>query len=915
MLPLILCFSILNSFSSLANNTSSISTMANVSSLVQDNKGFIWFAGQRGLTRFDGKQIISFSSNNQSWPLSFNWLHDVTLDGKHLLLATETDGLWRFNPETGQADKIFTDIERKSYYDVVSFQGSYFINAPDKLYRYHIDTKTISLIKDNIKISTLVHNNKHLYVASKKGLYQLNNLDSKNKLKQLLAEPILATVALSSGVIAIAKTHIYHFDHQGNKTTIESPHKIYAATKEYSSNNFFTISSQGIVSKFSGKTLEQLPHKFGDTNPVRARSFLHDSSGVLWVASSQGINQLTESTIKNIPKVFDISINANELALYNDEIIIGSYGAGLQNFNSPVFNNHVNEAFSKQGLSITNIETINGILYIATFDGLWRFNPETQQTAKLTFSDNDKLILKMEYKDNLLYFSTNHNGVYIYDLTNKSLIDHIAPEHGLSSAEIIDILPLDNDATWLATTAGIDIVINESKAIENLTLPSSSKVISLLEADNKIFASTLGDGIYAFNKQGVLLAQFGQGNRFSHMILVNDEVWVAGRPGLYRFNPRNYQLSMIENTEQYSFVGSTILHKNIVYASHYSGILSLDLAPQVQFNPKVYISKTTISGQSYLLNKTMSIASGNDVITLDLASLDFRPGAPKQFRYRLNNSTWNQINGNQLTLTGLASGEYHIEIMATNSLGQWSNFKAYTEIDVAFPWYWTPKIRLFYALLLFCVVGLIVWLLYLRSKSIAYIHDVLKNDINNYGKVSLQVKRKLTLVQDLINQDEVEQSKPLLAQCLDDLGNHQASPEPNTLDGKTLSIALPFFVNYLQHKYQVNLTYQLNVQDNSLNYELQADLYRIIFEAITCVVIKGSGRNFKVLLQVFKNKVWLNIYDDEQGFIHFDSKIKFDISMYYIRQIASKHKGSINTFHEQDNGSQLILSLPLEQNN
>lgn len=889
--------------------------MANVSSLVQDNKGFIWFAGQRGLTRFDGKQIISFSSNNQSWPLSFNWLHDVTLDGKHLLLATETDGLWRFNPETGQADKIFTDIERKSYYDVVSFQGSYFINAPDKLYRYHIDTKTISLIKDNIKISTLVHNNKHLYVASKKGLYQLNNLDSKNKLKQLLAEPILATVALSSGVIAIAKTHIYHFDHQGNKTTIESPHKIYAATKEYSSNNFFTISSQGIVSKFSGKTLEQLPHKFGDTNPVRARSFLHDSSGVLWVASSQGINQLTESTIKNIPKVFDISINANELALYNDEIIIGSYGAGLQNFNSPVFNNHVNEAFSKQGLSITNIETINGILYIATFDGLWRFNPETQQTAKLTFSDNDKLILKMEYKDNLLYFSTNHNGVYIYDLTNKSLIDHIAPEHGLSSAEIIDILPLDNDATWLATAAGIDIVINESKAIENLTLPSSSKVISLLEADNKIFASTLGDGIYAFNKQGVLLAQFGQGNRFSHMILVNDEVWVAGRPGLYRFNPRNYQLSMIENTEQYSFVGSTILHKNIVYASHYSGILSLDLAPQVQFNPKVYISKTTISGQSYLLNKTMSIASGNDVITLDLASLDFRPGAPKQFRYRLNNSTWNQINGNQLTLTGLASGEYHIEIMATNSLGQWSNFKAYTEIDVAFPWYWTPKIRLFYALLLFCVVGLIVWLLYLRSKSIAYIHDVLKNDINNYGKVSLQVKRKLTLVQDLINQDEVEQSKPLLAQCLDDLGNHQASPEPNTLDGKTLSIALPFFVNYLQHKYQVNLTYQLNVQDNSLNYELQADLYRIIFEAITCVVIKGSGRNFKVLLQVFKNKVWLNIYDDEQGFIHFDSKIKFDISMYYIRQIASKHKGSINTFHEQDNGSQLILSLPLEQNN
>ncbi len=888
--------------------------MANVNSLVQDSRGFIWLAGQRGLTRFDGNQAITFSSNNSIWPLASNWLHDVTIDKKHLLLATETDGLWRFNPETGQADKILTSIERNSYYDVVSFQNSYFINAPDKFYRYNISTKTTSLIKSNIKIRKVVHNNKHLYVASKSGLYQLDDLNSNNKLKQLLTEPILATVALSSGVIAITKTHIYNFDHQGNKTTVESPHNIYAATKEYGSDNFFTLSSQGIVNKFSGKTLAKLPHQFGNTNPVRARKLLHDSSGVLWIVSSRGIQQLTENTIKNSPKVFDISINANELALYNEEIIIGSYGAGLKNFNSPVFNNHVNEAFSKNGLRITDIESINSILYIATFDGLWYLNSNSQQVSKLDILDNNKLILCLKYKDNLLYISTNYNGVYIYDLIKKSLIDHIAPKHGLSSSEIIDVLPLDNDTTWLATTTGIDIVINENKTIENLRLPSSSKVISLIEADDKVFASTMDDGIFALNKQGVILAQFGQGIRFSSMMLVNDDVWVSARPGLYRFNPKNYQLSMIENTEKYSFVGSNLLHNNIVYASHYGGILSLDLAPQVQFHPKVYISKTTISGQSYLLNKTMSIESGNDLITLDLASLDFRPGAPKQFRYRLNNGTWNQINGNQLTLTGLASGEYHIEIMATNSLGQWSNFKAYTEIDVAFPWYWTPKIRLFYGVLLFSIIGLIAWLLYLRSKSIAYIHDVLKNDINNYSKVSLQVRRKLALVQDLINQHKVEQSKPLLAQCLDDLSNHQASPEPNTLDGKSLSIALPFFVNYLQHKYQVNLTYQLKIKDDSLSYELQADLYRVIFEAITSVVLKGSGRNFKVHLQVFKNKVWLNIYDDEQGFIHFDSKIKFDISMYYIRQIVSKHKGSINTFHEQGNGSQLVLSLPLEIN-
>ena len=33
--------------------------------------------------------------------------------------------------------------------------------------------------------------------------------------------------------------------------------------------------------------------------------------------------------------------------------------------------------------------------------------------------------------------------------------------------------------------------------------------------------------------------------------------------------------------------------------------------------------------------------------------------------------------------------------------------------------------------------------------------------------------------------------------------------------------------------------------------------------------------------------------------------------MYYIRQIAQKYKASVNTFDEQDKGSQLVISIPL----
>lgn len=880
--------------------------MANVNKLIQDDKGFIWFAGQQGLVRFDGSKAITFSSSSSAWPLDVNWLHDVAIDNQHLLLATETDGLWHFNPKTGQAKKILTDIIRPSIYNVISFQNDYFINAPDKLYRYNTETGASHIIDNNIKIRDFVHSDKHFYVASQSGLYQLKS----NKLVKLLNQPILTLTAITSAIIVTTKTSITRFNDDGTQLKINYANNIYAATKEFNSNNIFTITNQGVISKLSGETLLPIPHKYGNTKPARIRSFLHDSSGVLWLVSTRGVEQLTENSIKNHPKVFDISINANELAIFNNDIIIGSYGAGLQNFLSDTVPQSVNKNVSKNGLRITDFKTVEDTLYIATFDGLWRLNSKKMQMEKLNFPENNKLILSLTYHNGLLYLGTNYHGVYLYDLETKKIIKNIAPEHGLSSPEIIDVLPLDNGSIWLATASTVDIVNNYTSSVTSIVLPNTSKVISLLAVDNKIFASTLGDGIYAFNLQGELLAQFGQGLSFSQMLKVNDEVLVSARPGLYRFNPTNYQLSMIENTEQYYFVGSKVLQNNIVYASHYSGVLSLDLALKVKFHPKVYISKTTISGKSYLLNETIKINSGNDVITLDLASLDYRPGLEKQYRYTLNGNKWNDISGNQLTLTGLASGDYHIEIMATNSLGQWSKYKAYTEISVAFPWYWTPQIRLIYGVSFLGIIFLSAWLLFLRSKSISHVHNILQSDINNYGKTSMQVKRNLTVALALITENELNKGKLLLQQCVDDLSEQQKSPEPNSLNGSILSEAVPFLSLYLQNKYQVKLLFQLELNEKELNYELQADLYRVIFEAINSAILNGTGRSFKVILQKFKNKIWLNISDDSQSFIHFNSKVNFDISMYYIRKIASKHNGSINTFNEQGNASQLVLSLP-----
>ncbi len=905
-LPLLCSLLFFVNFITFANITQ-ISSIATASKIAQDDKGFIWLASQQGLTRFDGEQSINFSSINVAWPIPFNWIHDISLENEHILLATETDGIWRFDPNTGQASKVLTDIERKSVYDIIRFQNSYFINAPDKLYRYDLNTTVTSIIDNNIKIHELVKSTKHLYISASDGLYRLEG----NGLINILKQPISTLISMQEGVVAITKTSITRFNDDGSKTRVLLSNSIDESAKEFNRDNFFTVNNQGIVNKFSGSTLQSIPHKYDNIEPIRVVSLLHDNSGVLWLVSNRGVEQRSQKTIINTPKTFDININANNIAIFKNEIVMGAYGAGLQNFITDIFRPQVNDAFTKKGLKITDIKSINGELYIGTFDGLWRFNAAEHSVEKLAFPDNNKLILRLKHHENKLYIGTNYFGVYVYNLETSTIDKHIAPELGLSSTEIIDMLPLNNGYLWLATTSTIDIVNTHTNEVRSLNLLGKSKVISLVMADNKVFASTLGDGIYALNLQGEVLAQFGQGVRYSYMKVVDGEVWVPARPGLYKFKPENYQMSMIENTGKYFFAGSTELHNNVIYSSHYAGVLSVDLSPQEKFDSKVYITKTTVSGESYLLNKAINISSGNDVITLDLASLDYRPGVKKQYSYTLNGNTWHNINGNQLTLTGLASGDYYIEIMATNSLGQWSNFKAYTQISVAYPWYWTPQIRLVYVVSALSIILLVAWLLYLRSKSISHIHNILQSDINNYGKSSMQVKRNLTAALAMIDENKISQGKLLLQQCVDDLNKRSNNSEPNALNGNSLTEAVPFLAQYLQHKYQVKLIYQFEMDENALDYELQADLYRVIFEAITSAILSGKGRSFKVVLQNFKSKIWLNISDDNQSFIHFKSKVNFDISMYYIRQIANKHHGSINTFNEQGDGSQLVLSIPV----
>jgi hypothetical protein len=354
-----------------------------------------------------------------------------------------------------------------------------------------------------------------------------------------------------------------------------------------------------------------------------------------------------------------------------------------------------------------------------------------------------------------------------------------------------------------------------------------------------------------------------------------------------------------------------LVKDNTLYAPHYSGVLALDLQQKENFNPNVVISKTTVSGSSYLLNKKINITSSNDVITLNLASLDFRPGLPKKYRYRINNNAWQKISNNQLTLTGLASGDYNLEIKATNSVGQWSNKSAFTKIEVAYPWYWTTHFKIFYVIMSFVLFLLTAWLLYLRTRSIKKIHHLLKDDMKNYSELIRITQHNLQSVENAINNNEPQQARSLVLRSLTALQENIDHQQPGNLSGQKLSIAVPFLAEYISTKFQVKLLFNLDESIDDLSYVLQSDLYKIIYESIMFAILKSSANGFNLKLKTVKQKLWLTLDSDSNAFKQLNSRVDFDLPSYTIRQIASKNNAYLNIFSNENERSQLVISFPL----
>lgn len=284
----------------------------------------------------------------------------------------------------------------------------------------------------------------------------------------------------------------------------------------------FSLSAEG-VNSVKNLSLKQISVEDG-LSQATVSSILASKSGLVWLATENGLNFYDGYSVKQLPGPDNSFIDTSVYLVKQDK---------------------------------------HGWLWINASDGLYRFHPETNQYQLVFESDLDSYVADLiPGKNNggeegawiatskkIAFYSTNEKKLTITLDLSKELLEQ---------NNIFQIINVDQ-MLYIGTRVGIfayDIISKRWKKLPNISTQQSDDSVSLSEA-NKIFALFLSqekslyigsnDGVYCINTNNI--REYIQGKEplldyqqviedisVWQFLYTNNELYIASSKGLYKFD-------------------------------------------------------------------------------------------------------------------------------------------------------------------------------------------------------------------------------------------------------------------------------------------------------------------------------------------------------------------------------------------
>lgn len=693
-----------------------------VASILTDHLGQVWLATSNGVSRYNGKRIVTFSFNGEGRGATY--VFDLCEDRNGTLYAATTKGIFILQKGANHFKRILPSIAKAE--TVLASAGVLYIGNRDGLHLYdgkHLRTITVGATKMGIE------NSVRDIVPGKNGViwfltrYALNSYNAATgKVRSVnLATAMPPRAALSH--LCISGEHFYvgtknnglfvydfrkrqsrHVEGIGNVITyLYTTRQGDVCVSTDGSGAFLLDGHNAIVKQhftMGGDKAHNLPTD-------ACYCYYRDDNGVDWF----GFYRFGLAYTYHSDKIFrsfrmgDFSTEGlfvRSFCIHGSETVIGT-GAGVYYVNTLTRQvRHIKPEQLGGAHIITKICYFNGMYYIGTYDaGVRVFNPATGSVSTLTQSpllSNVTASALAVAPDGNLWMGTGE-GVFVLSPQGR-LTAYNERNTPMKGGVVTDIFFDSKGNGWICSQQGLSLYSFAEKQFESSHFPKG-----FFDGEESLRCSAGHDGLlFFYNRQGIYFTDLTL-NRFGSTQMpqgLENEViysflddrqghfWMATEKGLFRFDYQGRELQHFGYGEglQCQLVGtSDILRTKTdeIWMGTSNGLLFTTLSAidnwrkhthypillydlYVGSDPLDYAAET-LANEEHHISLTWNLLS--EKLSFKIVVEDFARPYGRFYQYRLDGAqTWTLVqDGLNIVLSHLSIGGHSLEVRLAGAPG------------------------------------------------------------------------------------------------------------------------------------------------------------------------------------------------------------------------------------------------------
>lgn len=661
-------------------------TQSSVSSLVQDNTGYLWIGTNQGLCRWSGREMISYTEDNGLIKNNIRTLM-VSSDSK-VYIGTFAgvsvfSGNKLFNisdPKKKLKDKIYSIYQKKDGSIIFATDNNGLIIKDNNRYSYFDKTNGLN---SNSVVAIIETDKKELLIGHKTN--GINVLRNDKIVSQIPGHEYFSRVYsflrdTDGSVLITTNNGIFRYLNNKILPVVQRKIRFVRGKNSFlaSDGTSYFVSSNSVYQLINNKLVEVITQKeanvgfncihitengtffigtTGEGVRIYKKPFVlslnsqngfaredvfgitQDKTGkILFATLGSGVAAYDgKKTIALIPN--DITSNYySAFTTSSGQTFFGSSGNGLfiydhnRLFTSPVFDSIKNQRVS------AIYEALDSSLYFCTSVSLWVLKKgRFENFGKKIGLNNIKIEAICNAKDGSLFLGVQSRGLL---RIKNGEIKIFGRQEGLTDYDFTDIIEGKNASIYIATDGGLFILKNNKiSSITNKNGLSDNTIYCIIEDDmGKLYAGTT---------KGLNVIDFS---------LSKPSIRLLGKEDGFASNEFN-EKAAYKDKNGYLWFGT------VKGASCYFPVLDQHQSNKPYLNIKSV--QTFNESINILSNESKNI---ENQVEVKLEAVDVDSPEKTRFIYQLSgsNDDWITTMSNSLRFSDLSGGDYQLKIYAIN---------------------------------------------------------------------------------------------------------------------------------------------------------------------------------------------------------------------------------------------------------